>query len=90
MSPGTTLPDPDEGVPLSEREWDVVTALQQQIDLEGPSPWALEVEVAVVTFARQLVAWLRWLLDPRLDGLPMPRLFPRRRVRAAQLRAPRT
>jgi hypothetical protein len=88
VSRGTALPDPPDGIPLSEREWDVVAALEQQLDLEGPCERALEV--AGVTFCHQLAAWLRWLLDPRLDGLPMPRLLSHHRARAVQLREQRT
>ena len=79
MSRGTALPDPRDGIPLSEREWDVVSALEQQIDLEGPGDPA--PEVIFVTYARQLAVWLRWLLDPKQDGLPMPPVLPRRALR---------
>ena len=88
MSRGTALPDPREGgIPLSEWEWDVVTALEQQIDLEGPGEPA--PEVVLLTYARQVAVWLRWLLDPKLDGLPMPPLLPPRRPRTVQPRGPR-
>jgi len=75
VSRGTALPDPADGVPLSDSEWEILTALQIRLDLEGPAGPA--PEVAVVTLARQFRAWLRWLLDPRFEGLPMPRLLVR-------------
>lgn len=63
----------NDGVALSDPEWEVLTALQIQLDLEGPALPAPEV----LMFCRQLWAWLRWLVDPRLEGLPMPKLFVR-------------
>ena len=85
MSRGTALPDPGDGAPLSDAEWETLTALEVRFDLEGPARSA--PEVTVVSLARQSYAWLRWLLDPRFDGLPMPRLVvrSRRRSRTAQL-----
>ena len=63
-----------DGVPLSDIEWDVLSGLEMQLDLEGPAPPAPGV-VAVLTLCRQLRAWLRWFLDPRCEGLPMPKLL---------------
>jgi hypothetical protein len=60
-----------DGVPLSDIEWEVLTVLEMQLDLEGPALPAPEV----VTFCLQLWAWLRWFLDPSFEGLPMPKLL---------------
>ena len=74
------LPDPSDGAPLSESEWQVITTLQAQLDLEGPDRPA--PGSGVVSFARRFAAWLRWLLDPKAEGLPMPSLRGRRRSRS--------
>jgi hypothetical protein len=78
-----TLPgEPDRGgLPLSDGEWEILASLQEQLDLGSPSRRASEVdEFRVVAFIRRVVAWLRWLLDPTAEGLPMPSLRdPRRR-----------
>jgi hypothetical protein len=71
------LPDPPGGVPLSESEWQAITALQEQLDLEGPDRPA--PESGIVSFARRFADWLRWLLDPKAEGQPMPSLLRRRR-----------
>ena len=62
-----------DGVPLSDVEWDVIAALEMQLDLEGPELPA--PGVVLTSVCRQLWAWLRWFLDPRFDGLPMPKLL---------------
>jgi hypothetical protein len=77
-----TVPgEPDGAPPLSDAEWEALAALQAELDLGSPSRRASEVdEYRFVAFTRRLVAWLRWLLDPKADGLPMPPLRdPRRR-----------
>ena len=63
----------DTGVPLSEREWELLAAVEMQFDLEGPALPA--PGVALITFGRQLWAFLRWWVDPRYEGLPMPKLL---------------
>jgi hypothetical protein len=73
VSRETALPDPGDGVPLSDIEWDVLSALEKELDLEGPALPA--PGVVLLTLCRQLRAWLRWFLDPRFEGLPMPKLL---------------
>jgi len=62
-----------DGAPLSDTEWEVLSGLEMQLDLEGPALPA--PGVVVLTLCRQLRAWLRWFLDPRYEGLPMPKLL---------------
>jgi len=64
-----------DGVPLSDPEWDTVSALEMQLDLEGPGIPA--PGVLLMTLGRQLWAFLRWWVDPRYEGLPMPKLLVR-------------
>jgi hypothetical protein len=71
--PGSEPPEPPDGAPLSETEWLALTSLQAHLDLESPNCRALEVPGWA--FIRRLVVWLRWLLDPEADGLPMPPLL---------------
>jgi len=63
----------DTDVPLSDPEWEVLAAAEMQFDLEGPAVPA--PRAALLTFGRQLWALLRWWVDPRYEGLPMPKLL---------------
>ena len=75
MNRGAELPEPADGVPLSDIEWDVLRALEIQMDLEGPGIPA--PGVLLMMLVRQLWAFLRWWVDPRYEGLPMPKLLVR-------------
>lgn len=64
-----------DGVPLSEPEWDALSALEMQLDLEGPGIPA--PGVLFMMLCHQLWAFFRWWVDPRYEGLPMPKLLVR-------------
>ena len=82
MSLGTAPSDePDDAPPLSDTEWQTLAALQADLDLGGPSPAPEVADLRPVAFIRRVVVWLRWLLDPKADGLPMPPLLHPRRPR---------
>jgi hypothetical protein len=74
-------PPSDGGVPLSDGDWEILASLQAQLDLGSPVRRAPEAEpYRAVAFMHRVAVWLRWLLDPKAEGLPMPPLRdPRRR-----------
>ena len=77
-------PDPPDGPTLSDAEWDVLTALQAELDLGSPGRFTAP-EGRLGPFIRRVWVWLWWLLDPGAEGLPMPPLLdPRRRRRPAR------
>jgi len=91
VSLDTARPGGPDDAPLSDGEWETLASLQANLDLGGLAPPAPEVvDLRPVAFIRRLAAWLRWLLDPKADGLPMPPLLDphRRRRRAARTGRP--
>jgi hypothetical protein len=85
VSLGTARPGEPDDAPLSDVEWEILAGLQAELDLGGQPPPAPEAaDLRPVAFIRRLAVWLRWLLDPKADGLPMPPLLdPHRRRRRA-------
>ena len=75
-------PDRPGGPPLSDAEWEILAALQAELDLGSPGRLAPEARLAA--FIRRFAVWLWWLLDPKAEGLPMPPLLDRRRRRAVR------
>ena len=73
------LTDRPDGPALSDADWEILAALQAELDLGGPGRRAPEGRLAA--FIRRSWVWLRWLLDPRAEGLPMPPLLDRARSR---------